>query len=41
MNVLRTGWRSLALLAKLNWDRLFFAGGAALALFMAGYVVSH
>jgi len=40
MESIRTGWRSLSLLADLNWDRFLFAGGAAIALFTAGYIVS-
>jgi len=40
MDTLRTGWQSLSLLANLNWDRMLFAGGAAAALFAAGFVVS-
>lgn len=40
MDTLRTGYRSLSLLANLNWDRLLFAGGATAALFAAGFFVS-
>ncbi len=40
MKTLRTGYRGLSLLANLNWDRFLFAGGAVLALFGAGFVVS-
>ena len=40
MDTLRTGYRGLSLLANLNWDRLLFAGGAAVALFGASFVIS-
>lgn len=40
MDTLRTGWQSFSLLANLYWDRLLFTGGAAVALFAAGFVVS-
>ncbi len=40
MDTLRTSYRGLSLLANLNWDRLLFAGGACLALFGAGYIIS-
>lgn len=40
MQALRSGYHGLSLLANLNWDRFLFAGGAAAALFAAGFVVS-
>lgn len=40
MRTIQAGYRGLTLLANLNWDRLLFAGGAAVALFASAFIVS-
>jgi hypothetical protein len=40
MQTIRSGYRGLSLLANLNWDRVLFAGGAAIALYAAAFLVA-